>query len=233
MQRLVESLAQVICYAIDSALMLIDDGGFAEWVSAYFGICADDILRKSLKEFVAGNFRATVNNRLDKELLVSRQSFLSGMFLENNQVRPGIGSCIIGESIVWQTQSRHKVGTLHKLHPDKRTGGIHHTLGCNESNQATLPHLVECFEKEVIVNGLCRLTVGNLLAHGISRIRNCEIPKGDIGGGNIEITVEITLYLLEALNACKDGRMQSRKDFAGQQILLIRQHLRTWVTVIA
>jgi len=43
------------------------------------------------------------NDRLYEKLLISRQCFLPGMLLENNQVGPGIGSGIVAESIVWQT----------------------------------------------------------------------------------------------------------------------------------
>ena len=50
------------------------------------------------------------------------------MLLEYNQVRPRIGSGIVGESIVWQTQSRHKVCAFHKLHAHERTGGVHYPL---------------------------------------------------------------------------------------------------------
>ena len=124
--------------------MCIDNRRFTILVGAYFGVGADDILRKRLKELVARNFRAAVNDRLDEKLLVSRQRFLSCMLLENNQVGPGISSGILAERVVWQTQRRHKVGTLHQLHPDERTAGVHHTLGCYESDKSALAHLVEC-----------------------------------------------------------------------------------------
>ena len=52
--------------------MVVHDGRFAILVSANLGISAYYILRKCLKELVAGYFGATVNNRLNKELLVSR-----------------------------------------------------------------------------------------------------------------------------------------------------------------
>ena len=124
--------------------MLIDDSGFSEWVCSHFGVGAYHILRKSLKELVARHLRTTVNDRLDEELLVCRQCFLSSMFLENNQVGSGIGSGVLAESVVWHTQSRHKVGTFYKLHPHERTAGVHHTLGCYESYKSSLAHLVEC-----------------------------------------------------------------------------------------
>ena len=131
--------------------MLVDDGGFAEWVSANFGIGADDILRKCLKEFVTGHLRTTVHDRLDEELLISRQCFLPRMFLENDKVGAGIGSGILAESVVRQTQSRHEVGSLHKLHSHERRGGIHHTLRRNKGYKSTFTHLVETFEKEIVM----------------------------------------------------------------------------------
>lgn len=73
------------------------------------------------------------------------------MLLENDKVGPGIGSGIVAESVVWQTQRRHEVGTLHQLHPNERLASVHHTLGCYKSNQTTLAHLIERLEKEIVV----------------------------------------------------------------------------------
>ncbi len=50
------------------------------------------------------------------------------MLLQNNQIAASIRSGIVGERIVWQTQSRHEVGTLNHLHSDKWRGGVHNTL---------------------------------------------------------------------------------------------------------
>lgn len=65
-------------------------------------------------------------------------------------------------------------------------------------------HLVECLQEEVIVNCLGRLTIGDLLAHGIRRVRNREITERNIGCSDIEISVEVALYLLEAHYAGQD-----------------------------
>ena len=93
--------------------------------------------------------------------------------------------------------------------------------------------MVECFEKEIIVDGLGSLTVSYILAHGIHRVCDSKISERDIGGGDIEIAVEVALYLLKTLYTGQYRRMQSRKDFAREQIFLIRQHLRVGVTVIS
>ena len=53
--------------------MVIHDSRFAILVCTNLGISADHILRKRLKEFVARHFRATVNNRLNEKLFISRQ----------------------------------------------------------------------------------------------------------------------------------------------------------------
>ena len=92
--------------------------------------------------------------------------------------------------------------------------------------------MVECFEKEIIVYRLCRLTIGNLLAHGIRRVCNRKIPERNIRGSHIEIAVEIALNLLKTLHTGQNRRMQCRQDSARKQILFIRQHLGAGVFVI-
>ena len=72
-QRLIESLAQIIGYTIDTAVVVVHDSGFAVLVSTHFCISADNILRESLKELVARDFRATINYRLNEKFFVSRQ----------------------------------------------------------------------------------------------------------------------------------------------------------------
>ena len=64
---------QVTGNTIYAVLVGIDNSRFAILVSTHFGISADYILRKRLKEFVARNFRTTVNNRLDEKFLIGRQ----------------------------------------------------------------------------------------------------------------------------------------------------------------
>ena len=68
--------------------------------------------------------------------------------------------------------------------------------------------MVESLQEEIIMNRFCRLTVGNLLAHGIRRVRNRKITERDIGGGDIEIAVEVALNLLESLYTGQYRRMQ-------------------------
>ena len=92
--------------------------------------------------------------------------------------------------------------------------------------------MVECFEEEIIVYGFGRLAVGNLLAHGIRRVGNRKIPERNIRGGDIEIAVEIALDFLKALYSGQDRRMQGRQDFAGEQILLIRQYFGAGIHII-
>ena len=91
----------------------------------------------------------------------------------------------------------------------------------------------ETFEKEVVVQRLGSLTVANLLVNGIRRVCNREVTERNIGSGDIEVTVEIALYLLEALYTGQNRRVQFRQDFACQQILFVCQHLGTGVSVIA
>ena len=85
-QRFVKCLAQILGNAVDTTVMMVHDSGFAILVSTHLCVSADYILRKSLKEFVARHFRTTVNNRLDKELFISRQRLLSGVLLQDDKV---------------------------------------------------------------------------------------------------------------------------------------------------
>ncbi len=179
-QRVIERITQITGYAVNTSLVLIDDSRFAEWVRANLRIRAYHILRKRHQIFVARHLGAMVNNRLDEKFLVSRQRFLAGMFLQNDKVRPCIGSGIVAKRIVRQTQCRHKVGTFHKFHSYKRRSSVHHTLRGDKGNESSLTHLVECFEEEIIVYRLCRLSVGNLLAHGIRRVGNRKISERNI-----------------------------------------------------
>ena len=73
MQRLIECFAQILGNAIYTAIVVVHDSRFAILVCTHFGIGAYNILWKSLKELVARHFRTSVNNRLDKELFISRQ----------------------------------------------------------------------------------------------------------------------------------------------------------------
>ena len=77
------------------------------------------------------------------------------MLLQDNQVRACIRSGVIGESVVWQSYRSHKVRAFHQLYAHKGAGGVHHTLRCDKSHNATLMHRVQCFEKEIIVDRLC------------------------------------------------------------------------------
>ncbi len=72
-QRLVKCLSQILGYAVDTTVMVVHDSRFAILVSTNLCIGTDYILRKSLKELVARNFRTSVNNRLDEKFLISRQ----------------------------------------------------------------------------------------------------------------------------------------------------------------
>ena len=62
------------------------------------------------------------------------------MLLKDNQVRACIRSGIIGESVVGQAESTHKVGAFHQLHAHEWRCGVHHTLRCDKSHNATLMH---------------------------------------------------------------------------------------------
>ena len=73
------------------------------------------------------------------------------MLLQDNQVIAYISPGVVRESVVRQTQCRHKVGTFYQFHSDKGRSGIHHTLRCDKGDNTTLSHLVKAFEKEVIV----------------------------------------------------------------------------------
>ena len=61
--------------------------------------------------------------------------------------------------------------------------------------------MVECLQKEIIVDCLGSLTIGNILAYGIRRVCDSEIPERNIGSSDIEISVEIALNLLKTLYA--------------------------------
>ena len=188
--------------------MGIDNRRFAVLVGTHFCICAYHILRKCLKELVAGYLRSVVDNGLREKFLVKGKILLVAMFLENNQVGAGIGSGIIAERIVRQTQRRYKVGTFHHLHSDKRGCGVHNALRRDKRYQSSLAHRIKGFEKEIIVYRLRCLTVWNILADGINRVRHGKVAEGDIGGCHIKISVEVALYLLKSFYPCKYRRMQ-------------------------
>ena len=61
MQRVIERSPQIIGYAVNTPVMLIDDCRFAILVCANFGIRAYHILRKCLKKLVARHLRTPVN----------------------------------------------------------------------------------------------------------------------------------------------------------------------------
>ena len=94
-QRVIERSPQVAGYAVNTTIMFIDDSRFAVWVSANLCISAYHILWERHQELVAGNFRATVNNRLDEKSFVSRQRFLAGMLLQYNQITASISPGIV------------------------------------------------------------------------------------------------------------------------------------------
>ena len=72
MQRFIKCLAQIFGNTVNTTCMCIDDSRFPILVCTYFGIRAYHILRKSLKELVAGYLRTTVNYRLDEKFFVCR-----------------------------------------------------------------------------------------------------------------------------------------------------------------
>ena len=83
-QCLIECLAQIHSYAIDTAVVVVNDSRFAILVCTHLGVGAYNILRKCLKELVARHFRTSVNDRLNEKFFIRRQRLLFGMLLENN-----------------------------------------------------------------------------------------------------------------------------------------------------
>ena len=154
------------------------------------------------------------------------------MLLQDNKVRAYICSGIIAERIVRQTQGCNKISLFYQLHSDEWNGSVHHALRRNKGYQTAFPHLVETFEEEVIVQGLCRLTVADLLAYGISRVCNRKISERNIGCSHVEISVEIGVNFLKTLYAGQYRGVQRRQYFAGEQILFVCQNLGTGVLVI-
>ena len=205
--------------------MLIDKRGLAVWVCADTRVGAYHILRKCREILVGGCLAVTVNNRLHEKFLVSRQCGFTAMLLEDNQVTACVSPGIVGERVVRQTQCGHQIGTLHHLRTDKGRSGVHHTLRCDKGYQSTLAHGVKCFEEEIIVYRLCRLSVSQFLARGIDRIRHGKVSERDIGTSHIKVAVVIRLNLFEALNSDFRVRMQCYKDFAREQIFLKRHSL--------
>ena len=178
--------------------MGIDNSRFAVLVGTHFGIRAYHILRKCLKELVAGYLCGVVDNGLREKFLIKGKILLVAMFLENDKVRPRIGSGVIAERVVWQTQRRHNVGAFHHLQSDKRGCGVHYPLRRDKGYQSSLSYRIKGFEKEIVVYRLRCLTVRNILADGIRRVRHGKITEGDIGGGDIKISVEVALNLFKA-----------------------------------
>ena len=71
-QRIIERSPQVAGYADNTPFVLVDDSRFAVRVGSNFCIGAYHILRERHQVLVTGNFRTSVNNRLDKKFLISR-----------------------------------------------------------------------------------------------------------------------------------------------------------------
>ena len=122
------------------------------------------------------------------------------MLLQYDKVTPCVSPGVVREGIVGQSYSRYKVRSLHQFHTHERRCGIHHTLRCNKGYQTALTDGVHCFEEELIVDSLCRLTVGNLLARGKLGVCDCEISERNIGAGYIEIAVVIRFNFLKPRN---------------------------------
>ena len=80
--------------------------------------------------------------------------------LEKNDVRYNLGTGILFERIIGQTDSTQQLSTLGKIAAHGGILGVHGISGGHKSYHAAGTHLVECFGKKIVMNTEIQLVVG-------------------------------------------------------------------------
>ena len=80
--------------------------------------------------------------------------------LEEDDVRYHLGTGILFERVIRQTDSSQQLSTLGKIAAHGGILGIHGIAGGHKSYHTTGTHLVECFGEKVVVNTKIQLVVG-------------------------------------------------------------------------
>ena len=80
--------------------------------------------------------------------------------LEEDDVRYHLGTGILFERVIRQTDSSQQLGTLGKIAAHGGILGVHGISGGHKSYHAAGTHLVQCFGEKVVVNTKVQLVVG-------------------------------------------------------------------------
>ena len=80
--------------------------------------------------------------------------------LEEDDVRYHLGTGILFERVIRQTDSSQQLGTLGKIAAHGGILGVHSIAGGYKSHHAAGTHLVECFGKKVVVDAEIQLVIG-------------------------------------------------------------------------
>ena len=81
-------------------------------------------------------------------------------FLEEDDVRYHLGTGILFERVIRQTDSSQQLGTLGKIAAHGGILGVHGISGGHKSYHAAGTHLVQCFGKKIVMNTEIQLVVG-------------------------------------------------------------------------
>ena len=80
---------------------------------------------------------------------------VASVLLKNHEVAADLRACLVGKKAVGQAVGPDKAGVLYQLLTDGIVGGgIHEAAGRDEGDKASLAHLVEGFQEEIVVDGL-------------------------------------------------------------------------------
>lgn len=80
--------------------------------------------------------------------------------LEEDDVRYHLGTGILFERVIRQTNSSQQLSTLSKIPAHGGILGVHSIAGGYKSHHAAGTHLVQCFGEKVVVNTEIQLVVG-------------------------------------------------------------------------
>ena len=80
--------------------------------------------------------------------------------MEEDDVRYHLGTGILFERVIRQTDSSQQLSTLGKIAAHGGILGVHSIAGGYKSHHAAGTHLVQCFGKKVVVNTETQLVVG-------------------------------------------------------------------------
>ena len=80
--------------------------------------------------------------------------------LEKDDVRYNLGTGILFERVIRQTDRSQQLGTLGKIAAHGGILGVHGISGGHKSYHAAGTHLVECFGKKVVVDAEIQLVIG-------------------------------------------------------------------------